>query len=119
MLLMQILVIIGVIALFRFIPDRKIASIFTTFLFITLSAILCYSEFTKPKRWRNPLFISSGIFLFLIAIPLAISRFLNWEMDFSQIKVWWIEGPKFHGISNYFFILMIVTTIWKLITSRK
>jgi hypothetical protein len=119
MIFMQIAVLMGVIVLFKLIPDRKIASIFATLLFISLSATICYTEFNKPAKWKNPLFISSGFFLFLIAIPLAITRFLNWDTEFSQIKILWIEGPLFHSISNYFFILMTVATIWNLKINRK
>jgi hypothetical protein len=119
MLLMQLVVIVGVVVLFRVIPDRKIASIFTTLLFILLSAIIFYVESTKIEKWKNPLFICSGIFLFLIVIPLAVVRFLNWQYDFSELKIWWIAAPKFHNISNYIFILMIIASLWNLFKSRK
>lgn len=119
MIIMQIVVIFAVMAIFRIIPDRKIASIFTTFLFISLSALLCYAEFIKPKKWLNPLFLIAGIFLFFIAIPLAITRFLNWEIEFSQLKIFGIEGPLFHSISNSVFIAMVIATAWNLIFSKK
>lgn len=118
MIVFQVIVVIGVILLFRTIPDKKVASVFASLLFIILSGSLSYIEFQKPKPWINPLFLSALFFLVVIALPLPIFRFLNWDKDFSEIKIWGLDGPVFHRISNYFFILMLVATVWNVFLNK-
>ena len=47
----------------------------------------------------------------MMSTLLAMERDLNWDLAFDEISIWGLAGPLFHKLSNYFFFLMVLTTI--------
>lgn len=116
---LQILVIIAVTLVFKIIEDRKIASIIASLCFIGSSLYYVIIEY-KDGVWKySSVFISSILFLMAVALPMLISRILQWDVEFSQVVVLGIPGPLFHRISNGFYIAMMLTTLWSLFQNRK
>lgn len=105
---LEALVILSVILSFRIIPDKKTASIVTSFLFIASSAGIMYWETRYPGFKKRASFWGALGFLLFSALPVFLMRVLNWDMPFEEIQFLGISGAEMHKISNYVFILMMV-----------
>ncbi len=111
-LVLQILVIFIVTLFFNLIDSRQVASVWAGFTFLFSAMLYFYSELKTPGlKYKNPLLITSGIFILLIAIPMLVTRIINWGADFSSLYVLGLPGPVFHKVSNYFYIAMMVSSI--------
>jgi hypothetical protein len=101
-------VIVLVILCFKFIPDKKTASIFTSLLFLGSSLGILYWESKFAGYLRRPSFWGVMTFLILSAIPVFGLRMVYWDLPFEQIQVAGLTGQDFHQFSNIVFLLMLV-----------
>lgn len=104
----EAMVIILVIACFHFIPDKKWASVITSFLFIGSTGGILFCEWRSPGHCRRPSFWGALLFLFVSAIPIFVIRLIIWELPFDQIELLGVRGPQMHQFSNYVFMIMMV-----------
>lgn len=104
----QAIVIILVIACFHFIPDKKWASVITSFLFIGSSGGIFYYERRLSGYYKRPSYWGALLFLFIGAIPVFVIRLVYWELSFDQIELLGVSGPQMHQFSNYLFMIMMV-----------
>jgi uncharacterized membrane protein len=104
----EALVILLVILSFRVIPDKKTASMVTSFLFIGSSLGILYWETRYADYRKRASFWGVLVFLVFSAIPVFLLRVLNWDMAFDDIQVAGITGTEMHKFSNYVFILMMI-----------
>lgn len=105
---LEAFVILLVILSFRVIPDRKVASLFTSFLFIGSTLGLMYWETRYPDYRKRASFWGLLVFLVFSAVPVFLMRVLNWDMEFDAITVAGISGAEMHKASNYVFIIMML-----------
>jgi hypothetical protein len=103
----EALVIVLVIISFRFIPDKKMASILTSLLFIGSSAGILFWETKFSDFKKRPSFWGALGFLLLSALPVFGMRLLNWDIPFDEIQIAGVTGAQMHKASNYVFMLMM------------
>lgn len=101
-------VIVLVLVGFRVIPDKKLASVFASLLFIGSSAGIMFWEMKFPGFKRRPSFWGALGFLVLSALPVFGMRLLYWDIPFDEIQIAGVTGAQMHKASNYVFILMMV-----------
>lgn len=104
----QAFVIVLVILSFRLIPDKKLASVLTSLLFIGSSAGIMFWEMKFKGFKKRPSFWGALGFLGLSALPVFGMRLLYWDLPFDEIQIAGITGAQMHKASNYIFILMMV-----------
>jgi hypothetical protein len=105
---LEALVIVLVILSFRIIPDKKTASMITSFLFIASSIGIAYWETRYPEFKKRPSFWGPLAFLIFSALPVFFMRISHWDMPFDEIQVAGVSGAEMHKYSNYVFILMMM-----------
>jgi len=105
---LEALVILLVILSFRMIPDKKTASMVTSFLFIGSTLGILYWETRYPDYRKRASFWGALGFLLLSALPVFFMRIFNWDLAFDDILVAGVSGAEMHKISNYIFMMMML-----------
>lgn len=59
------------------------------------------------------------VHIFLISIPMLISRFAQAALGFEDVRILGIPGPIFHKISSGVFMLLVAATLTDLIRSHR
>lgn len=107
-LTIEALVILLVIACFHFLPDKKWASVITSFLFIGSTGGILFWESRFPDYKKRPSYWGAWIFLLVSAFPIFVIRLVYWELPFEQIELLGLSGPRMHQFSNYVFMIMMI-----------
>lgn len=116
-LIIFVLWIFCVMGLFKFIPDRQVAALFTGGGFIILPTLFLISEFKSEKN-KFYIFVLS-LFLIFSALPIFLLRVLNWGVEFASLDLFGIPASIMHKYSNYLYILMIFAVIYRIYKTRK
>ena len=115
-----------IIMTFKYISDRKIASLFASGLFFALTLTHLY----KKKKTENEIgFVTGKIhqiwwagylqFLVFFAAPIFLLRILNFETDFSELSILGVPGPILHHYSSYSYTALVFVNILMLIKIKK
>ena len=104
----EALVILFVLASFRFIPDRQIAAVVASSLFLLSTVGIIYWEMQYEGYQKKISFYALMGFLFLSVLPVMALRFMNWGVPFEQLSIGPLTGPQIHQFSNYFFIALMI-----------
>ncbi|MEZ0392794.1 MAG: hypothetical protein ACAH59_11310 [Pseudobdellovibrionaceae bacterium] len=105
---LEALVILLVIGSFKVIPDKRTASLFASFLFISSSLAILYWETRTENFKKRASFWGALGFLVFSALPILALRLIYWEMPFEEIQMGPITGADMHKYANYVFFLMMV-----------
>ena len=106
-----------VMALFKLIPNKQVAALFTGAGFIILPISFLISELKHAKN-KLHIFILS-LFLACSALPVFLLRVFNWGNEFASLDLFGIPAPLLHKYSNYFFILMLLSMVYRIIDEKK
>ncbi len=103
----HLLIVLGVIASFRFIEEKQRASIVATSLFL-IGALNVLSWELRHGQWKKSLsFYATLAFLILFIIPIIYLRVASWNGAFELESILGITGAQFHQASNKAFMVMI------------
>ena len=119
-LLIQFVVIVAVMVIFRVIPDRQIAATVAGFLFVTMPVGLMFWEYKQSEVQETIWFVTMLQFWTIFALPILGLRLFNWGVPFENLSFLGLPGPALHyWSSKSYMVMMAVTAIrwWKL--SRK
>ena len=115
-LLVQALVIVTVVILFKINSDVKVAAAGAGMLFVLMPVILLSIEIRIAGFSKKSWFVGMLQFWVLFAVPILALRVLNWDSDFKDLSFLGVSGPALHYWSNKSYLLMMsVTTLeaWK------
>ena len=104
----EVCVILLVLLCFKIMPDKRMASVITSMLFILSSAGILFWEIRYPQFIKRPTFWGNVIFLLCSALPIFLIRLAFWEMPFEEIQVLGVTGAQMHQASSYVFFLMLI-----------
>lgn len=109
-LLLQVLMLPTIIAIFKYIPDRKMAALLAGSLFI----LICLGTF-RNEYWRMKFhakfFWWGGLqFFLLFALPIFLLRLTHWDQPFIEIAVGPVRAADLHQYSNISYVLWMVAT---------
>jgi len=62
-------------------------------------------------RWQSPTWYVLLVHVFAISLPMLISRFMQINLSFEDVRILGLTGPQFHQVSNYVFMALIFSTI--------
>lgn len=138
MYLVFIFSLIGVVPLviltFKFISDRKIASLIASAMFFTITIVHLYKkkktekEFQIKEKERQKIsleffhrvwWLGYLQFLLFFALPIFLLRILNFEKDFSELELFGIKGSTFHYFSNYSYWILLLVNFLMVIKIKK
>lgn len=104
----EALVVILVLASFRFIEDRQIAAVVASFLFLSSTLGILFNEKRYPDFVKRVSFYTLLSFLCFSIIPVMSLRFLNWGVPFDELSMLGIPGRDLHKMSNYLFFAVMI-----------
>lgn len=113
------LIVIGLVLLiFRFIEPRILAGATAGSVFVALGLYIFVSGVRNVEVRRSLTFVVGSIHLFVVALPLMITRFLNSSLVFEDVRVLGLPGPVFHQVSSYVYLALIVATVIDIIRTK-
>ncbi len=118
-LVVQAIVIVAVVLIFKIIPDKAIAATVAGVLFVVTPAWQMWDQYGR-SRFRNKLwYIGELQFWILFALPILGVRLLNWGVEFSELSVFGVPAPLLHQWSSKSYMVMMIATVWHWFKNRK
>ncbi|WP_374078249.1 hypothetical protein [Bdellovibrio bacteriovorus] len=111
-LIAQVIVIVLVMVIFKFIPDRQIAATVAGVLFVGLPVVLMVLEYRRAELSQFFWFVAVLQFWTLFALPILGIRLLNWGVPFEELSFLGIPGPVLHQWSSKSYMVMMLFTAW-------
>lgn len=107
----ELAVICLVLLIFRFIEPRILAGAIAGSVFVVLGLYIFVSGIRRAEARKSLSFIVGSIHLFVVALPLMITRLLNSSLVFEDVRVLGLPGPVFHQVSSYIYLALIIATL--------
>lgn len=118
-LIFEVLVVMAVVAVFRLIEVRLMAGAVAGLIFLALGLYIFVMGFKEPQFRRSKTFAAGCAHLFLSAIPLFLTRFLNYGLEFENVNILGLPGPLFHRVSTGIYIVLLVATLFDLVMALR
>lgn len=118
-LIFQLISIPAVVLYFKFIEPKKEAAIYAGVTFLLFGIFSYFKILNWPKFGKELLFWLINIHLFLISIPIFVSRLIFWNLDFENIRIFFIPAPYFHSASEKLYTLILAVVVVKLWRIKK
>ncbi|MBX3021468.1 MAG: hypothetical protein KF799_07285 [Bdellovibrionales bacterium] len=112
---LEVFAVIWAGAVFSLFSSRVMAGAFAGTYFVLSGAYIAYRVWTWSDKWASPTWYAVLAHLFGISLPLVITRFLNVDTPFEQVRILGLEGPEFHRLSTTVFSLLMVSTVLDLV----
>lgn len=108
-LIVQILTIPIIVMLFKLIGDPLYGGAVASSIFVIqyLWSLGCLKKLYKTTIgfW----FMLANFMV--VVLPLAVTRLINWPVDFSTYSIWGIEGPSFHKLSEKLYMVVVLALV--------
>lgn len=112
LLLIHILTIFMVTLIFKGVPDRKVAAMMASTLFLSFPLWV----FISNLRFLRYIYWGHFQFFYFFALPIFLARIMYWEKDFQNIYAFGvISAQQIHKYSNYSYLIMITLTVFQLL----
>lgn len=106
-IILHLFIVLGVIASFRLIDEKRWASVLATSLFLLGAMVVLVWEFRK-RTWRKSFsFYAALAFLALFVLPIIFLRVASWNGIFELETILGVSGAQLHLASNKAFMAMI------------
>lgn len=113
--LAQAAVIGAVVVAFKVFEPRP-AGLVASVMFLTLGLVTLVK--LPAPRVRFGTFWATLLYLFGSVFPILITRLMFWELEFRDVTIFGIPGPKYHGISGTIYLAMMAATFIDLLRLR-
>ena len=108
---LQILAIAVAGLSFSMIDNRLIAGAIAGSYFVTSGLYMVLRTWRYAGKWQLVYWYPLLVHVFVISIPMVVTRFLNTERAFEEVRILGLEGPVFHRLSTTVFSLLILGTL--------
>ena len=100
--------------LFSFLPSKLLAGALAGGYFVFSGIYMLAKANLWTHKWKSFTWYLLFVHVFVISLPMVITRFAHMTMDFGDVTILGMPGPVFHGVSSgVFFALMLATvTDW-------
>ena len=119
LLITEILVIPIVTIFFKIVENRMLAGAMAGGVFVALGLFIFFEGMRSRFVRRSATFALGCIHLFVISLPLMITRLANSALAFDQVLVLGLPGPLFHQISTGIYFVLMAATVFDMVRSRK
>jgi len=113
-LVLEIAAVVWAGAVFSLFESRLVAGAMAGAYFVALGVFITYRVSRWPEKWTSPVWYPGLIHLFVVSLPMVITRFLNSDLPFDQVHILGLEGPVFHRLSTTVFSALILGTLFDL-----
>ncbi len=113
LLVFEVLIIVAVPFIFKWIEPKKVAALFAGALFVALGISVLFGSL-KYENLRKTFFtIAGGIHLFVVSVPMLAARIFYFDRDFDQIQIMGLGAPQFHKYSEYVYMALLLATAYQ------
>jgi hypothetical protein len=110
--------ILFVILIFKIVSDKSMAGTITGSGFVIVPTFFLYNELKRTKTNYIHLTIII-LFLVISALPIILLRVLNPGIPFDSIFLNGVSGKQLHQISNYTYLLMLISSLSRYIIEKR
>ena len=107
-----------VIFIFKVVADKSLAGTIAGFGFVIMPSAFLYIELKRPKSNFIHLTIIV-VFLVTSALPIILLRILNPGRPFDSIYLNGVSGKQLHQISNYTYLLMLISSLTRYLIEKR
>ena len=100
---------------FALISSRLVAGLVAGLYFILSSAWMLGRIVKWPTPWRALTLYPLCVHLFVISLPMVVTRLVHADADFADVRIWGLAGPVFHRLSTSVFSGLIMATVVDLV----
>ena len=115
LLVVEFLVAASAPIIFKSIESRLIAGMVAGGVFVAIGVFIVMIGVQNRLFRRTPTFWAACLHLFGSALPLLITRAINFSRGFDDVLVLGLPGPVFHQLSTGIFLVLMVATAFDLI----
>ncbi len=106
--------LIGIVIFLFMNLDKQIAGLVAGFLFGMLGLCIGF-VLLRHRTIKSFTFWWLFVYLFYSVIPMIFNRLTSWGVEFSQTKIWGMEGPEFHKVSEQIYMVLLLATALDLV----
>lgn len=118
-LVLEIIAVVWAGLVFSIFESRLLAGAMAGIYFVASGLYIFRVIWRWQNKWQFLMIYPLWIHVFLVSIPMVVSRFSQMQSDFEQVKIWGLEGPVFHQLSSTIFMVLIASTVVDLIRALK
>jgi hypothetical protein len=104
---LQLVIVVLVILSFRLIPEKRMASLVATSLFLLGAGFVLLMEAKTSQGRKGLSFLSTLIFVLFFVVPIIVLRIKSWDGVFELESLFGITGGQLHRGSNVAFMVML------------
>ncbi len=97
------------------IENRLLAGMIAGTIFVALGVFILVIGFQSRPFRKTPTFWAGCLHLFGSALPLLVTRILNFSKGFEDMFVLGLPGPVFHRVSTIIFFILMLATAFDLV----
>jgi hypothetical protein len=105
--------------LFTVLPSKLLAGGLAGAYFLFSGLYMIWRMRSWPARWRSPTWYILLIQVVVISLPMLISRYMQMELSFADVRILGLPGPVFHKLSNFVFSALIGATVIDLVRTKR
>jgi hypothetical protein len=110
-LALELLAIVWAGVMFTVLPSKLMAGALAGGYFVVSGIFMLAMANHWPLKWRSLTWYMLFIHVFVISLPMLMSRFAQMALSFEDVRVFGIPGPVFHEISTTVFSILIGSTV--------
>jgi len=104
---------------FSLIENRLIAGAVAGSYFVLFGLFMVLRTVRYAHKWRLIYWYPLLVHVFVIAIPMVVTRFMNSDKVFEEVRILGMEGPAFHRLSTTVFSLLILGTLIDIVRAKR
>ena len=110
-LILQLLAIAVAGLSFALIQSRLLAGGIAGFYFLFSGLYMTVKVWRWKDKWQTTMFYPLLVHVFVISLPMIVTRFLNMGTGFTRVRILGLPGPVFHQMSSLVFVILLVATL--------
>ncbi len=108
---LEIFAIVLAVAAFSMLDNKILAGGLAGGYFL-LSGIFMLARANQwPRKWMSLTWYVLLVNVFVITLPMLVSRFLHTDLAFEDVRILGVPAPVFHKISSVVFSVLMVSTV--------
>ncbi len=115
---LEIFAIVWAGTMFSILESKKLAGALAGGYFVISGLAMLALASKWPAKWKSLTWYMLFVHVFAISLPMLVSRFMQSEMAFEDVRILGMPGPAFHNLSSTVFSLLIGATLVDLIRTR-
>jgi hypothetical protein len=110
-LVLELIAIAWAGLVFSVLESKILAGALAGSYFVASGLYMLWKAIQWPNKWRSLTWYALFVHVFVVSLPMLISRMLQVDLNFDEVRILGLPGPAFHQVSSYVFAGLILATI--------